>query len=271
MFLRRLLIFMAISVGALLFLVLGVVGYAAYDARMGASAAELTNVEFAAEDGTSLGAYLVEPTGEGPHPAVLLIHEWWGLNEDILHLADELAESGYVVLAVDAYRGRLAQSVPGALMLISTTSQSQIAADIDAAFDYLANLPQVDAERIGSVGFCFGGTQSMRLGTRQPNLAATVTFYGSGPITNPDELGVMGSNGPVLGIFGAEDQSIPLDEVEGFERALNERDVSNTITVYPDVGHAFVSSDTIEQSGQAQAAWTQLLNFLDDTLRTSTP
>jgi carboxymethylenebutenolidase len=214
-----------------------------------------------------LSAYLAEPTGEGPFPAVLLIHEWWGLNEDIIALADRLAEQGYVVLAVDAYRDKTSNTVPGALMLTFTVPGEQIQADIAASFAYLLSLPQVQAEQIAAVGFCFGGRQAMLLGTRQADLAATVTFYGGSPITSADALGSLGENGPVLGIFGEEDASIPLEEVRAFESAMNTRNISNTITIYPGVGHAFLNSENIDEPGAPQQAWNQLLDFLAVTLQ----
>ena len=102
----------------------------------------------------------------------------------------------------------------------------------------------VDPRRIGAAGFCFGGSQVMRLGTRNPGLAVAAIFYGSGPIQDPAELGVMGQNGPVLGIFGEQDQSIPVDQVKGFKLAMDARGIDNRVTVYPGVGHAFVHVET---------------------------
>ena len=118
------------------------------------------------------------------------------------------------MLAVDAYRGNTTRQIPRAIWLVVTTPQDQIRADIDAGYQYLAALPQVNASRIGAVGFCFGGTQVMHLGTRNPDLAATVIYYGSGPITDPQALGVMGQSGPVLGIYGEQDTGIPLEQVQ---------------------------------------------------------
>jgi carboxymethylenebutenolidase len=116
------------------------------------------------------------------------------------------------------------------------------------------------------MGFCFGGTQSMYLGTRAVGLAAVITLYGSNPIQRADELGRMEENEPVLGIFGAEDRAIPQSAVEGFEEALKNADVAHTITVYPDVGHAFVKSDTYDQGGAAEQAWNQVVSFLTEEL-----
>jgi len=228
---------------------------------------DLTNVTYTGPDGTTLHGYLARPTGAGPHPAVLMIHEFYGLNRDIIKKADLLASQGYVVLAADSYRGQTTALIPRAIFLVVTTPQDRIASDLDAAFRYLAGLTGVDKARVGAVGFCFGGTQVMKMGTRNADLAAAVIFYGSGPITDPGELGVMGSRGPVLGIYGEQDASIPLAEVRGFELAMQARGVPHQVTVYPGVGHAFVTSASLAQPGAAQQAWAEMLAFLAKNLK----
>jgi carboxymethylenebutenolidase len=230
-------------------------------------AAAERNVSFAGPDGTTLRGYLATPqSGSGPFPAVIMIHEWWGLNRDIARLADALAAEGYVVLAPDAFRGSVAQDAQGAMQQVRTTPGEQIAADMDAALDFLRSHELVDADRVASMGFCFGGTQSMYMGTRNPELAAVVTFYGSGPITDPGRLGAMDEAAPVLGVFGAEDRNIPVAEVRGFEEALSARDIEHTVTVYDGVGHAFVNSENYDTGGTPTEAWNQLLAFLDENL-----
>lgn len=224
------------------------------------------NVTFEGPDGVTLEGYLATPSGSGPFPAVVMIHEWWGLNKDIARLADALAAEGYVVLAPDAFRGSVAQSPQGAMEQVRSTPQEQIAADMDAALDFLRSHQLVAADRVASMGFCFGGTQSMYMGTRNPELAAVVTFYGSGPITSADRLGTMDEAEPVLGVFGAEDNNIPVSEVRAFEAAMNERGVANTVTVYDGVGHAFVNSENYDEGGTPAQAWDQLLSFLDQNL-----
>ncbi|MDA3951835.1 MAG: dienelactone hydrolase family protein [Spirochaeta sp.] len=225
------------------------------------------NVTYTSGDGVETGGYLATPPRSGPHPAVLMIHEWWGLNVDVTRLADALAAEGYVVLAPDAFRGSLAQTPQEAMAQLRSTPQEQIAMDLDAAIDFLKSHQAVDADRVATLGFCFGGTQSMHLGTRTPGLAAVVTLYGSGPIQDADALGMIPDNEPVLGIFGEEDGSIPISEVNGFESALNARNVDNTISVYPGVGHAFVKSTTYNQGGAPEAAWNELVAFFNDTLQ----
>jgi len=247
---------------------LGVAGVIAYDTVNPAQVAtDFTNTTFQGPDGITLNAYLARQTAPGPHPAVLLIHEFYGINEDIIRKADLLAEQGYTVLAVDAYRGKTTRLVPRAIFLVLTTPQDQITADMRSAAEYLSSLEGVDPERVGAVGFCFGGTQVMQLGAVYPGLRASVIFYGSGLITDPAMLGSLGQNGPVLGIFGEEDGSIPLEEVRGFGAAMDTRGITSTITVYPGVGHAFVSTESIRSPGPARQAWDEMLDFLATQLK----
>jgi len=226
-----------------------------------------TNVTFASPDGTVLGGYLALPRGSGPFPGVVLIHEWWGLNRDTTLLADALAKEGFAVLAADAFRGKVAREPAEARKQTTETPAAQIASDLDAAAAYLASRPEVRKDRIASWGFCFGGTQSMRMGARNPGLAAVVIFYGGGPFQKPEDLGKMDTAGPVLGIYGAEDKGIPVEQVANFEKAMNARGIKNTVTVYPGVGHAFVKSSTYDKGGAPEQAWKQAVGFLKENLR----
>jgi carboxymethylenebutenolidase len=268
---RKLLTRILITAGVLLAVfVLAIFGIIAFDSLFPAQrASDFTNVTFSGPDGITLQGYYTQPAGEGPFPAILMVHEFFGLNEDIIKKADLLAEQGYAVLAADAYRGNTTRLIPRAIWLVISTPGERVSADLQSAFRYLAELPQVDGRRIGTVGFCFGGTQVMRLATQLPDVAATVIFYGSGPITDPAALGAMDQGGPVLGIYGENDQSIPVDEVRGFEMAMQARGVESQVTIYPGVGHAFVDSETLAQPGPAQEAWIEMLNFLNQRLKPS--
>lgn len=248
--------------------VLLVVGVIAADATFGATATDYTNVSYESADDTTLHAYLAAPEGEGPFPAVLMIHEWWGMTPEMTELADELAAEGYVVLAPDTYRGATTNQIPRALYLRLTVPTERVDADMRAAFDYVANLPQVDAERIGVIGFCYGGGVALRHAIDNPLIAATVNLYGD-TVADAGAFGALLSaeSGPVLGIFGGQDQQIPLDEVTAFEEALNEADIDNTITIYEGQGHAFVQPDTIIEAGEPRDAWLQILDFLAQELQ----
>jgi carboxymethylenebutenolidase len=224
------------------------------------------NVSYPGPDGVTLRGYLATPRSGGPSPAVVMIHEWWGLNYDITVLADALAREGFVVLAADAFRGSVAQSPADARKQVMETPREQMAADLDAALDFLRSHPRVDAERVAVLGFCFGGTQAMYMGTRDPELSGVVIFYGGGPIQDAAQLGSMKEAGPVLGIYGKQDGSIPVEQIRKFEQAMETRGVENTITIYPGVGHAFVKSNTYRNGGAAEQAWNQMVTFLKTTL-----
>ncbi len=200
------------------------------------------------------------------YPAVLLIHEWWGLNAEHLEKARALAQEGYVVYAPDAHGGRLAETVPGGIMLMMTRRDAEIFADIDAAYQAMLNDPAVDSTRTAVAGFCFGGRQAMYFGVRNSMPAATAAFYGSGLITDPADMGFLGEGGPVLGIFGEEDSSIPLEEVELFRAALESRGADYRQYIYGDVGHAFVKADNLYTPGPWSEAWQEFLRFLSETL-----
>jgi carboxymethylenebutenolidase len=229
----------------------------------------VANARIPNADGPEIRAYLARPATPGPHPAVIMIHEFWGLNEDIREKADLLAESGYVVVAPDMFRGSSTGWVPRAIYQVVTTPVEQINADAGAVFDWLAAQPEVQADRIVILGFCFGGRTSMLFSLQQPKLAGTVIFYGS-PVTDAERLKAL--PGPVLGIFGGADASIPLDEVRAFEAGLQQAGVPHTIRIYDGQPHAFVSSvEAIRAGGAPGQAWAELLEFLEETLKRGTP
>jgi len=250
-----------------LLLFLTVAGVIVYDGVFGPKATDVANIQYADADGNPLHGYLAGPDGPGPHPAVLLIHEWWGLDEGVTILADALAQEGYVVFAPDAYRGRVTALFPRAIWLRVTTPSEQVASDVDSALAYLLSLDAVDTKRVASMGFCFGGGQSLQLGLRQSeNLALTIIYYGA-LVTDPDLLRPLTEAQPVLGIFAEEDNTIFPEEVLEFEAALNSLNIENEITIYQGVGHAFVTEENYDQPGPAMDAWQQTLAFLDRNLK----
>lgn len=241
-------------------LILG--GIIVFDSLFGPKTADVANTTFTDGEGNELLAYLAEPEGPGPHPSVLLIHEWWGLNEGITILADALAKEGYVVLAPDAYRGRVTSQIPRALWLRLTTPEEQVKSDLDAALQELLAIPSVDQARVATMGFCFGGGHSLMLGLRESeNLALTIIYYGD-VITDANLLEPLMDSQGVLGVFAEEDQQIFVEDVLEFESALNTLDIPNEITIYEGVGHAFINEENFEEPGTAGDAWQQALDFL---------
>jgi len=247
--------------------ILGLLGFGALDAFALESPQELYTNYYRVGD-QEYGAYVALPPGThepGSLPGVVMIHEWWGLDEETIAKADRLAAEGYLVVVPDALAGRYASTVPGALLLTLSTPADTIDTAVNGAFDYLQNHNLTDPGRLGIMGFCFGGREAMQFGVRDPRPRATITAYGGSVVT--DDIGRLGANGPVLGIFGAEDGSIPLTEVAAFEKALNNRNVENTITVYEGVGHAFIKNPLIDSPGPSREAWSEMLSFLNRSLK----
>jgi carboxymethylenebutenolidase len=209
--------------------------------------------------------YLVYPENGTALPAVVMIHEWWGLNQNIKNEAEKLASEGYAVLAVDLYNGRVAIDADAARTYSSEVRNNTEAAiaNLQAAANHLSELPNVNASRIASLGWCFGGGQSLQLAlnAEQP-LAATVIYYGN-LVTDQEQLSAI--NWPVLGIFGATDQSIPVETVNEFEAALDENGITNEIHIYEGVGHAFANPSGDNYAPEETAdAWAKTLDFLSE-------
>jgi carboxymethylenebutenolidase len=197
-------------------------------------------------------------------PAVVMIHENKGLNDNIKNMASLLARNGYVVLAVDLFKGEVTTDRNRSSELTQDVRDNQdiATANLKSAVKYLASLPNVDAEKIVSLGWCFGGAQSLQLAldSQDHPLAATIIYYGH-LIT--DNATLANIKWPVLGIFGDQDRSIPVDTVKAFELALNSNDIPNEIYIYKGVGHAFANpSGENYAPKETQDAWQKTLSFL---------
>lgn len=254
---------------AILIVVLALIGLLAGSILMdgfgaGARLEAVTNTRLPGVGGPDVRAYVARPTTPGPHPAVIMIHEFWGLNESMTQKADLLAEAGYLVIAPDVFRGSSTGYIPRAIYQVVSTPAAQVNADLDTVFAWLAAQPEVAVDRVAIAGFCFGGRTSLLYSLHNSRLAGTVIFYG-GPVTDVERLRAL--PGPVLGIFGGADNSIPLDEVRAFEAGLEQAGVPHQITIYDGQPHAFVSSvDGIRAGGAQGQAWDEMLTFLQATL-----
>ena len=227
----------------------------------------LTNTRIANPGGPEVRAYIARPSTPGPHPAVIMIHEFWGLKQDIVGKAEALSKEGYVVVAPDLFRGSSTGSLVRAIFQTASTPMPQVDGDLDAVFTWLATQPDVKPDRIAVLGFCFGGGASLRYSVNTGKPAATILFYGT-PIS--DKARLKNLSGPVLGIFGGADGSIPVARVQEMEVSLKDAGVKNEIKIYDGQPHAFVTSmEEINKGGPQQQAWNQLLAFLKQSLQTS--
>jgi carboxymethylenebutenolidase len=192
-------------------------------------------VTFPSGDGVA-GGLLYLPQGAGPHPGLIVIHEWWGLNDWIKQEAASYASKGYVALAVDLYRGKVADNPDTAHELMRGLPQDQGVRDLVAGFNYLESRKDVKRDRIGAVGWCMGGGYALQLAIAAPSLKVVAINYGA-LATDKDQLAKI--HAAVLGNFGGKDQGIPPDAVHAFEAAMKSLRRPVDIKIYPDAGHAF--------------------------------
>lgn len=204
--------------------------------------------------------YLAIPQNAIDAPALILIHEWWGLNDDIRAKAEEFAQAGYVALAVDLYGGESTNKAVKAIKLASGVrgDQQEAFANLRSAVQFLRNLPETDGERIGSVGWCFGGGWSYQIARNNLGVKASVIYYGR---FNPDDdLSKMKAT--ILGHFGEKDRSIKIDNVKQFQAQLQTLSGAHDIFIYPNAGHGFANPDSSAYDRQsADAAYQRTLDF----------
>lgn len=206
--------------------------------------------------------YLAKPVADGDYPGVIMIHEWWGLNDNIKEMAEKLASHGYVVFAVDLYDGQVGTTADEARQLRISFDQSQLTHNMNTAVSYLEE--NHSPSSLGSIGWCFGGGQSLNLALNNENMDATVIYYGQ-LVTDTEELSKI--NWPILGIFAELDSGIPPETVNEFESALNEVKIENNITIYPGVNHAFANpSGDRYAPAESKDAWQKTLRFFEDNL-----
>jgi len=199
-------------------------------------------------------------------PGVLVVPEWWGLNDWVKEQAEKLAEQGYVALAVDLYRGKSTADSGEAHELMRGLPQDRGIRDLMAAYDYLGTRADVTRDRIGSIGWCMGGGFSIELAMHQPRLAACVVNYGALP-TDPTDLGQIVA--PVLGNFGGEDHGITPADVHSFEKTLRNEGKRVDVKIYEGAGHAFENPNNTKgyRPDDAQDAWKRTIDFLSHTMK----
>jgi carboxymethylenebutenolidase len=220
---------------------------------------------------SNLVGYLAMPQDAAePLPGIIVIHEWWGLNENIKAMTRRLAGEGYVVLAVDLYGGARAETPEAAQALMTALVADPEAArrNLGQAYDYLEKYAL--APRIASLGWCLGGGWSLQTALLYPDtLDAMVMYYGQ-VLTDRARLAPL--NVPILGFFGADDESIPVRDVREFRTALNQLGKNAQVLIVPQADHAFANpSGGNYNEPAANEAWDTTLKFLERHLKLSTP
>jgi carboxymethylenebutenolidase len=222
-------------------------------------------VEYRSGHGMVRG-FLAVPRSGGTHPAIVVIHEWWGLVPWVKQQTKRLAGQGYVALAVDLYHGPSTTEASQARELAGSLPRERGLQDLEAAFNYLASRPDVEKNRIGSIGWCMGGGWSLQLAEHEPRLAACVVNYGQLPASS---AAVQAIHAPVLGNFGADDRGIPPEAVHAFESAMKAASKQVNVKIYAGAGHAFENPDNKRgyRPEAAQDAWRRTLAFLNAELK----
>ena len=222
-------------------------------------------VTFPSGDGTAQG-FLYLPQSSGPHPAILVIQEWWGVNDWIKEQAANYAAKGYVALAVDLYRGKVADNPETAHELMRGLPQDQGVRDLTSGFKFLAARPDVKRSRIGAVGWCMGGGYAAQLAIAEPTLKAVAINYGALPT---DKTALAKIHAAVLGNFGGLDQGISPDSVHAFEASLKTLGKPVDAKIYPDAGHAFENPNnkTGYKPEDASDALGRIDRFFAETLQ----
>lgn len=221
------------------------------------------DVDYATVKGRAVKGYLAYPVeAHGALPAVLMFHEWWGLNDNIKAMAQRLAGQGYVVLAVDLFGGTVAQDPDQAMALMSTALKDPeaLGQNLRGAMDYLAK--ETPASAVATLGWCFGGAMSFETARMFPDkIAATVIYYGQ---VLSERAALEPLKMPILGIFAGQDDHITAASAREFEKALHQLGKEAEITVYEGVGHAFANpSGKSYRKAEADDAWQKTLTFLD--------
>jgi carboxymethylenebutenolidase len=211
-------------------------------------------------------AVLYTPAGKGPFPAIIVIHEYWGLNDWVKEQASKLSDQGYEALAIDLYRGKVATTPDMAHELMRGVPEDRAKRDLHAAFEFLQSQANVKKNRIGAIGWCMGGGYALDVALQEPTLAADVINYGH-LATDPAALQKI--NAPILGSFGGQDRGITPDDVHKFEAAMKQAGKMIDVKIYDDAGHAFENPNN--QAGyradDAADAWKRTVSFLAENLK----
>jgi carboxymethylenebutenolidase len=214
-------------------------------------------------EGVTVRAYAVAPAVKERRPAIIIVQEWWGLNDHMKDIARRVAKEGYVAIVPDLYSrlGNRVTSDPNeAGKLMNTLQQSDGLKDLNATVAYLKNAPEIDPAKIGVTGFCMGGGYALMLPCVNRDLKAAVPFYG--PVPNPDTP-LQNLACPILYLYGEEDGWITKTDVQRLANALKKYNKSGEIKTYPGASHAFFNDTRTEvyKAAEAKDAWGRTLSF----------
>jgi len=222
----------------------------------------MPDVEFEANGGKGTG-YLAEPDGEGP--GVIVIHEWWGLDDGMRKMCDRFAGEGFVALAPDLYEGETTEQPDEAQQKLMALNMDKAVKEMRGAVKEVLEHPKCNG-KVGSVGFCAGGGLAVWAAAETPEIGAAVTYYYVMPHGKPDFSKI---DGPVLGHFGSEDEFIGPDDAKALQAEMQAAGVEAAFEFYEGAGHAFANDHDrlgTYDEGHARKAWGKTVDFLKQHL-----
>ncbi len=214
--------------------------------------------------GTPTAGYLASPETGGTGQAVVVVHEWWGLNEHTRDIARRWADAGFVALAPDLYRGVVTTDPAEASKLMHGLSAEDGVETLDAAVLRLAEAPGVDPDRIGVTGYCMGGSFALLLACRNRTIKAAAPFYGD----IPDDPDIAMLTAPVLFIGASLDGWITVEKMNGLREALARHGKSGEVKIYEGADHAFFNDTrpAVYNAEAATDAWQRVTDFFRTAL-----
>jgi carboxymethylenebutenolidase len=218
-----------------------------------------------------VSAFTATPEGKGPFPAVVLIHEWWGLDSWVKDQARALAKEGYVALAADLYRGKVTDKQEEAHQYMMGLPEERAVQDLKAAVDYLSSRKDVKADAIGVVGWCMGGKYALKEAVVEPRAKAVVAYYGMPP---QDESAIAKITAPVLLNYGADDKGPSPDQGRAFEAAMKKAGKPVDLKIYEGAPHAFANPNNPwggYREAAAKDAWSRTTAFFEQNLKGKAP
>lgn len=216
-------------------------------------------------NGQKVGAYLATPAGAGPSPAVIVVQEWWGLNEHIKDVAERYAREGYVALAPDLYHGKVTKDPNEAGKLMGALNREAAVKDLLGAVAHLKGMKEVRGDRIGVTGFCMGGSYALLLPCRTKEIRAAAPYYGE----VPDEATLRNLACPILYVYGDADVWITKDDVKRLEATLKKLGKPGEVRIYPGAPHGFFNDTRkdVHRQKEAQDAWRRTLDLFAKHLK----
>lgn len=214
----------------------------------------------------SVPGFISAPNDNIKKPGIVVIQEWWGLNDFVMQKTEALARQGYVAIAPDLYRGKVATDPDTAHQLMRGLPEDRAMRDLKSAVAFLRGRSDVDPKRVGVIGWCMGGGYSLSLALAQPDLAGAVIYYGR---LVTDDAAIKSLKVPLLGNFAGKDQGIPVESVKEFERKTKAAGKKVDFKIYPEAGHAFASSKDpkVFRSDDAKDADARTKAFFERVLK----